>query len=192
MGVSVEFWMTLGVLILCLIRLARFCIANATRINRHAYFLEERKALLMANTIRVEMPDDRTIFFIRELRKDLRTFSLVQIIAILKIVLSKLRSCLPASIRNQNLTQAPDMFQFLFVGHWSRADRIRQTVHLDELVQELVQKDQQTGLGLFKSESETLQVVILVLNRIQIFFKQWGINPYPYPLTLELQQASEG
>ena len=146
----------------------------------------------MAHTTRVEIPDDRTIFFIRELRKDLRTFSLVQIIAILKIVISKLRSCLPASIRDQNLTQAPDMFQFLFVGHWSRADRVRQTVHLDELVQELVQMDQQTGLGLFKSEMETLQVVILILNRIQIFFKQWGINPYPYALALELQQASEG
>ena len=146
----------------------------------------------MASTARVEMPDDRTIFFIRELRKDLQRFSLVQIIAILKIVLSKLRSCLPAAILNQNLGQAPDMFQFLFVGHWSRADRVRQTVHLDELVQELVQQDQQTGLGLFKSENETQQVVILVLNRIQIFFKQWGINPYPHTLALELQQASEG
>lgn len=145
----------------------------------------------MASTVRVEMPDDRTIFFIRGLRKDLQSFSLVQIIAILKLVLSKLRSCLPASIRNQNLTQAPDMFQFLFVGHWSRADRLRQTVHLDELVQELVQQDQQTGLGLFKSEIETLRVVILVLNRIQIFFEQWGINPYPHSLALELQQASE-
>ena len=83
------------------------------------------------------------------------------------------------------------MFQFLFVGHWSRADRMRQPIHLDELVQELVQEDQQAGLGLFKSEIETLQVVISVLNRIEIFFKQWGINPYPYTLALELQQASQ-
>ena len=84
------------------------------------------------------------------------------------------------------------MFQFLFVGHWSRADRMRQTLRLDQLVQELAQEDQQTGLGLFKSETETLRVVILVLNRIEIFFKQWGINPYPYTLELEIQQASEG
>ena len=146
----------------------------------------------MSATLRVEKPDDRTILFIRELRKDLRSFSLIQIITILRIIVSKIRSCLPASIRDQNLTQAPDMFQFLFVGHWSRADRMRQTLRLDQLVQELAQEDQQTGLGLFKSETETLRVVILVLNRIEIFFKQWGINPYPYTLELELQQASEG
>src|SRR5690242_19549232 len=103
----------------------------------------------MSNNTRTVIADDRTTMFIRELRKDLRRFSLVQIITILKILLSKLRSCLPTSIRNQNLTQAPDMFQFLFVGHWSRADRMRQPIHLDELVQELVQEDQQAGLGLF-------------------------------------------
>jgi len=144
----------------------------------------------MLNNVRAVTPDDRTVSFIRELRKDLGRFSLVQIITILKLILFKLRSCLPASIRNQNLSQAPDLFQFLFVGHWSRADRMRQTLHLDELVQDLVQEDQQAGLGLFRSEVETLQVVISVLNRMEIFFKQWGINPYPYTLTLELQQAS--
>ncbi len=135
-----------------------------------------------------ERTDEDAILLFQELKSDLTNFSNVQIVTMVRTVLSKLRSCLPAQHLHDVMRQTPPLFQFMFIGRPTHNEE-RESLHLDELVQELVDEDKREGRGLFKSEIETLRLVILVLNRISFFFKHWGVNPYPYALTHELQQA---
>lgn len=134
---------------------------------------------------------DVTLFF-QELKGELRHFSADQIVSVVRIVLSHIRSYFTPQHVNQITTQTPVLFQFVFMGNWSYVPSKRQTIHLDELVQELLDEEHRFSRGLFKSEIETLRIVIVVLKRINLFLKKWGINPYPYTLTRELQQAAQG
>jgi hypothetical protein len=130
--------------------------------------------------------------FIQGLKSKLVSFTTLQLVIAVRIIFSKVRSSFSVEHTHQLFTHAPSLFQYIFMGHWSSHDKNSHTLHLDEIVQELVDEDHREGRGIFKSEIEALGIVIIVLEEIGNFFKKFGIDPYPYTLTHELQQASQG
>jgi hypothetical protein len=134
-----------------------------------------------------QQSDEHRILFFRNLKKKLNGTPTRKIISIVRIVLSKLKSSFSSQQLNETLTYAPAFVQLL-VGH-DQHNREIQINHLDELVDLLIAEDKRLGTRLFKSEIETLNVVILILKQIQISFEKMGINILPHTLERELQGA---
>lgn len=134
-----------------------------------------------------QQSDEHRILFFRNLKKKLNGTPTRKIISIVRIVLSKLKSSFSSQQLNETLTYAPAFVQLL-VGY-DQHNREIQINHLDELVDLLIAEDKRLGTRLFKSEIETLNIVILILKQIQISFEKMGINILPHTLERELQGA---
>lgn len=127
-----------------------------------------------------KLSNEHGIVFFRNLRKKLNGTPTWKMISIVRIILIKLRG----SFSFQQFSDTPSFVQWL-VGHNQQHEEIR-IKHLDELVELLIAEDQRLGTRYFKSEVETLRIVILILNQIQILFKKIGINILPYTMEQEL------
>jgi hypothetical protein len=134
-----------------------------------------------------KLSNEHGILFFRDLKKKLNGTPTRKMISIVRIVLNKLRGSFSLQQLNDTLNNAPSFVQWL-IGYNQQHEEIH-IKHLDELVELLITEDKQSGMRLFKSEIETLSIVILILRQIQILFEKVGISILPYTMERELQAA---
>jgi hypothetical protein len=134
-----------------------------------------------------KLSNEHGILFFRNLKKKLNGTPTRKMISIVRIVLNKLRGSFSLQQLNDTLNNAPSFVQWL-IGYNQQHEEIH-IKHLDELVELLITEDKQSGMRLFKSEIETLSIVILILRQIQILFEKVGISILPYTMERELQAA---
>jgi hypothetical protein len=134
-----------------------------------------------------KLSNEHGILFFRNLKKKLNGTPTRKMISIVRIVLNKLRGSFSLQQLNDTLNNAPSFVQWL-IGYNQQHEEIH-IKHLDELVELLIAEDKQSGMRLFKSEIETLSIVILILRQIQILFEKVGISILPYTMERELQAA---
>jgi hypothetical protein len=134
-----------------------------------------------------KLSNEHGILFFRNLKKKLKGTPPRKMISIVRIVLNKLRGSFFLQQLNDTLNNAPSFVQWL-IGYSQQHEEIH-IKHLDELVELLIAEDKQSGTRLFKSEIETLSIVILILRQIQILFEKVGISILPYTMERELQAA---
>lgn len=133
-----------------------------------------------------------TILFLEGLKNQLNKFTNLDLVSAVTMVFSKVRSRLSYSDTEQLSANLPELFHSIFVSHEMKADSDTTCLHLDEIVKELVEEDLHQERRVFKSEIDTLEIVIVILNRLAKLFQKLGINPYPYTLTHELKEAMQG
>lgn len=141
----------------------------------------------MNTSVTCEISDKDVVQFFQGLKNELRFESTRKIISLVQTILSKLRGSYTAQQIAEIIIKTPPMFHLVFLGQ-SHAEDEKKVIHLDELVDNLIQ-DEGANNELFKSEIETLGIVIVVLQRVQRLFRYADINALNYTLSHELQQA---
>ncbi len=131
--------------------------------------------------------DEQGILFFRILKKKLNGIPTRKMISIVRTVLEKTRGSFSFQQLNDTLNCAPSFIQWL-VGYNQREKEL-QIKHLDELVELLMMEDERLGTRLFKSEIETLRIVILILKQIQTLCEKIGVRILPHTIERELQGA---
>ena len=81
----------------------------------------------------------------------------------------------------------PSLFQLLFISNWKYNEKETSINHLDEIVDGVYQQGSQR---LFTSEIETLNAVIVVLKKLDKFFRLLGLDILHYSLKQELKQVA--
>lgn len=132
--------------------------------------------------------EEQVSHFIQEVKSELSGLSVARILGIMRIMFSNLRASYTSQQALEIIACTPASFQKMFTSHWQYETQ-EEIGHLDELVDRMFREDQHNGAGLFKSETDVLRIVIVVLSKIQSLFKLAGIRAFSYNLTHELQQA---
>jgi len=143
----------------------------------------------MNSAIASEISDIQAMQFFQGLKKELQCSSTQKIISLVRVVLSKLSRSFTSQQLSEIIAKTPPLFHLLFVGYWQSKDEGKELRHLDEIVVELMEEDEQAGKEFFKSEVETLVIVIIVMSKLDKLLKMVGIKPFNYTLSTELQQA---
>lgn len=136
-----------------------------------------------------KLSDEHVVLFFRKLKSELNCTSTGKLIVHVRQVMSRIKGFYDVSQLNEIISKTPPLLHFVLVGNCRYTEDKKTINHLDELVDALYREDQQTGKGLFKSEVETLRIVIVVLRRLRDLFARVGIQAFPYVLSNELHQA---
>lgn len=95
-------------------------------------------------------------------------------------VLHALRQTLSLHAANDVLNRLPDFLKMIFASNWRQDEAPVTITHLDEFVNLVMLRDQQTEKFLFKSEVHALSIVILTLKNLHNLVnldKIEGISP---------------
>lgn len=144
----------------------------------------------MTVSIRNAEQDEQSIRFFNEIKNSLGYTSTRKIAKLVRAVLTQVRRSLSHEQTAIIIKHLPSLFQLLFVTNWKYEEVGTSIRHLDELVDTIYQEDKRSKNSLFTSEIDTLNTVILVLNKLDKFFGILGLNVLRYSLTLELKQAA--
>lgn len=144
----------------------------------------------MENHIDYSEQEEQAIRFFREIKSHLGFTSTQKIVKLVRAVLSQLRRSLSHEQAVVIIKSLPSLFQLLFIANWKYEESDTSIKHLDELVDHIYQEDKKSNDSLFTSEIDTLNTVILVLNKLDKFFGILGLNVLRYSLTQELKQAA--
>lgn len=148
----------------------------------------------MNTPIKHEIPDSQAVKLFHELKGHLPYSSTRKIVSVVRTILSKIRAR-SASQPLANITpETSSIFHLLSVCYQcNESERKSEITHLDELVDDLYLEDQSrvARKQLFKSELDALGIVATVLRKIEELFNSAGITAFSYPLTYEIQQASQ-
>ena len=144
----------------------------------------------MENQINYSEQEEQSVRFFREIKSHLGFTSTQRIVKLVRAVLSQVRRSLSHDQAVLVVKNLPSLFQLLFIANWKYEESDTSIKHLDELVDHIYQEDQKSKDSLFTSEVDTLNTVILVLNKLDKFFGILGLNVFRYSLTQELKQAT--
>jgi uncharacterized protein (DUF2267 family) len=104
-----------------------------------------------------------------------------------RAVLAQLRKNLSHEQVNNIIQKMPSLFQLLFISNWKYNEPNTATNHLDEIVEGVYEEGRQP---LFSSEIEALNAVIIVLRKLDKFFRLMGLDILHYSLKQELKQVA--
>ena len=133
--------------------------------------------------------DEQSVRFFKEVKSHLGLRSTRKLVRLVRAILSHLRKTLSHEQSVMVIKTLPSLFQLLFVTNWKYDDKQLPIMHLDELVDHVYQEDRKQKNSLFTSEIDTLNSIILVVNKLDKFFGILGLNVFRYSLTQELKQA---
>ena len=133
--------------------------------------------------------DEQSVRFFKEVKSHLGLRSTRKLVRLVRAILSHLRKTLSHEQSAMVIKTLPSLFQLLFVTNWKYDDKQLPIMHLDELVDHVYQEDRKQKNSLFTSEIDTLNSIILVVNKLDKFFGILGLNVFRYSLTQELKQA---
>ena len=134
--------------------------------------------------------DHDGMLFLHQLKKDLLLKNEQDAVPLLASVLQTLRQALTLEHANALLNRLPDFLKLVFACNWPRQEEQMMVDHLDEFVNLVMERDKRCGKSIFKSELQTLSVVIITLKklfRLLDLEKFEGLAP---SFKLELQKAS--
>jgi len=131
--------------------------------------------------------EELTIRFFGEIKNELGFTSTRKIVYLVRSVISQLRKNLSHEQAAAAIQRMPSLFQLLFISNWRYNEKETAMNHLDEIVEGVYHQGQQ---ALFTSEIETLNAVIVVLRKLDKFFKMLGLDILHYSLKQELKQVA--
>jgi uncharacterized protein (DUF2267 family) len=131
--------------------------------------------------------DELAVRFFGEIKNELGFTSTRKIVYLVRTVVSQLRRNLSHDQVSALIQRMPSLLQLLFISNWKYNEKETKINHLDEIVEGVFQQDQHT---LFSSEIETLNAVIIVLRKLDKFFKLLGLDILHYSLKQELKQVA--
>jgi uncharacterized protein (DUF2267 family) len=141
----------------------------------------------MISTTNYLSMEELAVRFFGEIKNELGFTSTRQIVYLVRSVLSQLRKNLSHDQVASVIQRMPSLFQLLFISNWRYNEKETAINHLDEIVEGVYQQDRQ---HLFASEIETLNAVIVVLRKLDKFFKLLGFDILHYSLKQELKQVA--
>jgi len=127
------------------------------------------------------------IRFFNEIKNELGYTSTRKIVYLVRSVLSQLRKNLSHDQIAKVIERTPSLVQLLFISNWKLDEKHTAINHLDEIVENVYQQGKQP---LFTSEIEALNAVIVVLRKLDKFFKILGLDILHYSLKQELKQVA--
>jgi uncharacterized protein (DUF2267 family) len=134
--------------------------------------------------------EEQSLKFFNEINRHLGMRSRHKLVKLVRVVLSNVRRSLSEDQAAQVGKRLPRLFRRLFAGNKRSGEKQLSIQHLDELVDSIYMEDRSHHHVLFTSEIDTLNAVILVLNKLDRFFGILQLNVFRYPLTQELRQAA--
>jgi len=134
--------------------------------------------------------EEQSLKFFNEINRHLGMRSRHKLVRLVRVVLSNVRRSLSEDQAAQVGKRLPRLFRRLFAGNKKSGETQLSIQHLDELVDTIYMEDRSHQHVLFTSEIDTLNAVILVLNKLDRFFGILQLNVFRYPLTQELRQAA--
>lgn len=135
--------------------------------------------------------EEQSLKFFNEINRHLGVRSRHKLILLVRAVLSNVRRTLSEEQAALVVKRLPRFFRKLFRGNKQTHEAQLSIRHLDELVDTIYREDKKShGQALFTSEIDTLNAVILVLNKLDRFFGILQLNVFRYPLMQELRQAA--
>ena len=134
--------------------------------------------------------EEQSLKFFNEINRHLGMRSRHKLVKLVRVVLSNVRRSLSEDQAAQLGKRLPRLFRRLFARNRKSGEQQLSIQHLDELVDSIYMEDRSHHHVLFTSEIDTLNAVILVLNKLDRFFGILQLNVFRYPLTQELRQAA--
>ena len=133
--------------------------------------------------------EEQSLKFFNEINRHLGVRSQHKLVMLVKAVLSNVRRSLSEDQAALVIKKMPRFFRRLFRRNQIGEPQLN-IKHLDELVDTIYKEDRRHHQALFTSEVDTLNAVILVLNKLDRFFGILQLNVLRYPLLQELKQAA--
>lgn len=131
--------------------------------------------------------EELAVRFFGEIKNELGFTSTRKIVFLVRAVISQLRRNLSHEQIATVIQRTPSLFQLLFISNWKYNEKETAINHLDEIVEGVYQEGKQP---LFSSEIETLNAVIVVLRKLDKFFRLLGLDILHYSLKQELKQVA--
>src|SRR4051812_2683166 len=114
--------------------------------------------------------------FLQQIRKELSLESSQEVVPLVASVLQSLRQTLTLQNANDLMNRLPDFLKVIFACNWQTTETQVPVKHLDEFVNLVMERDQRSQKFLFKSEVQTLSVIILTLKKIYHFIDLGNIE----------------
>lgn len=140
----------------------------------------------MTSTTNYLSMEELAVRFFGEIKNELGFTSTRKIVYLVRSVISQLRKNLSQEQINNIIQRTPSLLQLLFISNWRYNEKQSASNHLDEIVEGVYHQGQQ----LFSSEIETLNAVIVVLRKLDKFFRLLGLDILHYSLKQELKQVA--
>jgi uncharacterized protein (DUF2267 family) len=134
--------------------------------------------------------EELALRFFGEIKNELGFTSTRKIVCLVRTVIGQLRKNLSHEEAAQVIKKMPTLFQLLFISNWKYDEKEPPKNHLDEIVEGVYQQGQKSKQPLFTSEIETLNAVIIVLRKLDKFFRLLGLDVLHYSLKQELKQVA--
>jgi uncharacterized protein (DUF2267 family) len=145
------------------------------------------QTLFMTSTTNYLSMEELAVRFFGEIKNELGFTSTRKIVYLVRSVMSQLRRNFSHEQASNIINKMPSLFQLLFISNWKYNEKETSINHLDEIVDRVYQQGTQP---LFSSEVETLNAVIVVLKKLDKFFKMLGLDILHYSLKQELKQVA--
>ncbi len=143
----------------------------------------------MTSTTNYLSMEELAVRFFGEIKNELGFTSTRKIVFLVRAVIAQLRRNLSHEQINNVIQKMPSLFQLLFISNWKYDEKNTTINHLDEIVEGVYEQGRQP---LFASEIETLNAVIIVLRKLDKFFRLMGLDILHYSLKQELKQVAIG
>jgi len=142
----------------------------------------------MTNSNHSTSLDQDEINLINQISKEfsIETTEAVQLVA---AVLQALRQTLTLSKATDLMNGLPDFLKLVFASNWKQAEAQVEVEHLDELVNLVMERDKRNRKFLFKSEVQTLSVIILTLKHLLKVVDLDNFNGLSHSLKQELRDV---
>jgi uncharacterized protein (DUF2267 family) len=127
---------------------------------------------------------------LNKIKKELSLKSTGDVVPLLASVLHSLRQTLTLEHSTLFLNRLPEFLKIIFVSNWKQDERHVRIDHLDEFINLVMDRDRQTGKFLFKSEVQTLFIVILVLRMLYNLIDIKNFDGLSHMFRRELREAA--
>jgi len=133
--------------------------------------------------------DELAVMFFRQVKKDLAIASTRQLVSLVGLVLSHLIRGMSIQKTSMLMNRLPHLFQMLLLKDWRHhRDDQAQYAHLDELVDRIFEEDQKLTNSLLASEVAAMNVVIVILRRLDQYVSLFSYKVLKDSWVEELRQ----
>ena len=134
--------------------------------------------------------DQEEMYFLHQIRKELSLDNSQDAVKLVAAVLQSLRQTLSLEENNYLLNRLPDFLKLAFAANWEQHEPRVRVEHLDEFVSLVMDRDEKTRKGLFRTEVQALSVVILTLKKLNKFVDLENFDGLSPLLKQELREVS--
>jgi uncharacterized protein (DUF2267 family) len=134
--------------------------------------------------------DQEEMLFLHQIKKELQLENEQDAVPYVASILQALRQTLTLKNANDLLNSLPDFLKVVFATNWRRDEERTPVDHLDEFVNLVIARDRQEKKFLFKSEVQTLSVIILTLKKLYRIIDLDKFEGLTWAFKHELQETS--